>query len=302
MVTGADAEAHRHIIEQVDHREPGALPSAARLAHILRTEELIRRGDAEPSELISSLAQAIRAGDRRPVADIDPVKVQQAIHASLGGETRASQVLNTPESTRLIERYQNTMAVIREGMHQTEQRIERSGTSAPHREGRTKLNAAPNTTPAARAPSGGFNPMPAPRVPSAAPSAQAASAAPVSAEHALEAMISTNEEPHAFMAGQAAQSEMETAERDSRAPARLSKMPQISARTPESVSMPSTSSAKTVGSTISSPAAPAAKITATPLESKPSRNGRMEMSGKMTIIGANGQVFGEGHIDGSIRG
>lgn len=302
VVTGADAEAHRHVVEQVDHREPGALPSAARLAHILRTEELIRRGDAEPNELITSLAQAIRAGDRRPVADIEPAKVQQAIHASLGGETRASQLLNTPESTRLIERYQNTLAVIREGMHQTEQRIERSGTSAPNREGRTKLNSAQSVTPAARVQGSVTPPMPAPRVqmPNAAPTQDART--PVSATQALETMISTNEEPHAHMAGQASQIEMETSERESRSPARLPKMPQISSGTPKSVSMPGMDSAKPLGSTISAPVTPAAKISTTPLESKPARNGRMEISGKMTIIGGSGQVFGEGQFDGSLRG
>jgi hypothetical protein len=56
--------------------------------------------------MIFALAQAIREGRRREVADLNPEVVQNALSSSLGGPTRAKQLLNNPISHRLITRHQ----------------------------------------------------------------------------------------------------------------------------------------------------------------------------------------------------
>lgn len=294
VVNGADAEAHRHIIEQSDSGV-GALPSAARLAHILRADELVRDGTGEPSELISSLASAIRSGDRRAVADVDPVKVQDAINTALGGETRAQQLLNTPETTRMIERYQSTVNAVRENIHNTEKQIERASqvgiTSTPRRS--TSVSQQVQPARAAAAPAAGN----IPRMGSNAGNPAAAVDA-----RALETMLSTNEEPHAIAAGEAEQQEMRLTAREGAKTPRMATAPRLTSAERTDTAAPPLERGRAVGSGISvSPSAPV-KLTTDPIDKQSTKKGgRMQMDGKLTIMGPGGQMLGEARLDADVR-
>lgn len=292
VVTGADAEARRQIIDQ-DDTSVGALPSAARLAHILRADELGRDGTGEPSEFISTLAAAIRAGDRRAVADVDPVKVQDAIHTSLGGATRAAQLLNTPETTRMIERYQSMVSVVRENMHNTEKQIERSNVagiaSSPRRPARVTQTEQPVR--AAATPMAGSYPR-----------LGANSGTPAQdSSRALETMLSTNEEPHAIAAGEAAQQEMRLASREGSSVTRMT-APKMTAPERTADKAPPLERGRTVGSSITTAPSAPVKISTDSPTNKNGKGGRMRIDGKLMITGPGGQALGEARMDADMRG
>lgn len=127
---GADREAQSQILSGEYTGSVHHLPSAARLAQILRTESLIRAGEAQPSGIVFALAQAIREGRRREVADLNPEIVQDAMTASLGGPTRAKQLLNSPITHRLITRHQIAVEALQRDIRSIDPQRARAGSSS----------------------------------------------------------------------------------------------------------------------------------------------------------------------------
>ena len=105
VITGADREAHRQVFEPYKAGSPHHLPSAARLAQLLRADTMMRQGALPKNQTIQNLAQAIREGRRREIADINPMKVQRLLHEAAGGPTRAQQLFFSPAIAHMVDRH-----------------------------------------------------------------------------------------------------------------------------------------------------------------------------------------------------
>lgn len=123
---GADREAQHQVLSGEYTGSVHHLPSAARLAQILRAESLIKAGEAQPNGMIFALSQAIREGRRREVADLNPEVVQGALFSSLGGPTRAKQLLSSSMTHGLITRHQIALEALQKDIrsvgHESSQR------------------------------------------------------------------------------------------------------------------------------------------------------------------------------------
>ena len=122
-MTGADREAVRQVSARHYDSSPEHLPSAARLAQILRADTLIKSGEGRKDPRIQAWAHAIKSGQRRQIADLNPRMVQAILDSSLGGSTKAAQLLHTPVIERLIERHRANISTIHEQLRQSERAI-----------------------------------------------------------------------------------------------------------------------------------------------------------------------------------
>ena len=136
-MTGADREAIRQVSARHYDGSPEHLPSAARLAQILRADALLSSGEGQKDPRIRAWAKAIKSGQRRAVADMNPRMVQSVLNSALGGSTKAEQLLHTPMIERLIERHRSNMSTIHEQLRQSERAV--SATHSPR--SRLKLNS-----------------------------------------------------------------------------------------------------------------------------------------------------------------
>jgi len=194
---GADREAQQQVLDGEYTGSVHHMPSAARLAQILRTESLIRSGEAQPNGTVFALAQAIREGRRREVADLNPEVVQNALSSALGGPTRAKQLLNDPITHRLITRHQIALESLQRDLRVLDPqraRVGSAGASTHMLAGRVRAGQDP------RAPK--FTP-PSPALVSAAshmgPGSTVAHPNPPTGsgvETNLQEMITVNEAPH----------------------------------------------------------------------------------------------------------
>lgn len=126
-------------------------------------------------------------------------------------------------------------------------------------------------------------------------------AAPVDAR-ALETMLSTNEEPHAIAAGEAEQNEMRLTAREGAKTPRMATAPRLTSQDRTDTAAPPLERGRAVGSGISvSPSAPV-KINTDPIDKQSTKKGgRMQMDGKLTIMGPGGQMLGEARLDADVR-
>lgn len=104
LVTSADREAAQSVREQYVG-EFHQLPAAARVAQVMRADELIRNGEGKEHPVLRALAQAAREGRKRFVADVNPSYLQRAFSEAFGGSTKAEQVLSTPVIHDMAEKY-----------------------------------------------------------------------------------------------------------------------------------------------------------------------------------------------------
>jgi hypothetical protein len=134
MTTGADKEAYRHIFQTHDPKTPHNVPSAARLAQVLRADQILKDKDGKPTNpQVSGLAQSIRDGNRREVADINPDQVQSILSNAMGGPSKAAQSLNSPSIAGMIDRYQTNVHNLQNNRLEREKTITSSlGVSAKH--------------------------------------------------------------------------------------------------------------------------------------------------------------------------
>lgn len=112
----ADREAQQQLLAKEHPGAVGHMPAAARLAQVLRAEALMKSGEAKPSGTIFAAAQAIREGRRGEVADLKPEVLQNALSSSLGGPTRAKQLLSDPISQQLVTRHQTALNTLKRGI------------------------------------------------------------------------------------------------------------------------------------------------------------------------------------------
>lgn len=143
LVTGADREAVRHVRELYLGR-PSQFPAAARLAQVLRADSLVRVMGGRSSPQLANMAQAIREGRSREVADMDPDRVMEVLGEALGGSERAQQLLYTPPVHFMVERHRQTVQMAQARAREIGLRVEREVREkmGPARRGRSRAVSA----------------------------------------------------------------------------------------------------------------------------------------------------------------
>lgn len=143
--THEDREAFSHIHSLKEVTSPLAqLPRAARVAMILRADEIIKEGGGRESRLIESLAGAIRSGRPDVAANVSPKRVEQALARSLGGRQQALQAVWTPEVSRMVNRYHAE----RDRLVERIERVERGIPEGSHGSPVTRSGSASRSAPA----------------------------------------------------------------------------------------------------------------------------------------------------------
>lgn len=139
LVTGADREAVRHVREPYLGR-PSQFPAAARLAQVLRADSLVQVMGGRSSPQLANMAQAIREGRSREVADMDPERVMEVLGEALGGSERAQQLLYTPPVHFMVERHRQTVQMAQARAREVGLRVEREVREkmGPARRGRSR--------------------------------------------------------------------------------------------------------------------------------------------------------------------
>lgn len=316
VISGADKEAYKQVFEAHKGDSPHHIPSAARLAQILRADALLKSGSGQPNPQIHSMAQAVREGRRREVADIDPERVQRILHEALGGAHKAQQLLNSPSINRMIERHNSLVRTVhtqREQNERTREVLTGSGASLKARFKSEERGRLPESTtsaaPASRASEPGF--------------ARRWDAQPITGEKHHEAelldMLANNEAQHIN------QMSSDGGESDERPLAGVASEMARSARTGDRVmngvggggSSSSRSSPMAFGNNppptppvlpFSSGSAPkgnapqavAAAMTGSPGGGGSSKRSPQKITGTMKIMNPNGQAGSEAQINGTL--
>jgi len=122
VYTQEDREAVRHITEKSSSGTFEDLPRAARVALILRADELIR-GDGRRSRIVESLAASVRSGKPEVAANFNPRKLERILGSLLGGRQNALRSLWTPEIAGMVERYHFDRKVIQEKLGRLEKTV-----------------------------------------------------------------------------------------------------------------------------------------------------------------------------------
>jgi hypothetical protein len=317
---GADREAQRQVLAGKYDASPAHLPSAARLAQILRADAVLKSGEGASHPQIHVWAQAIKEGRRREVADLDPEYVQNAVSAALGGPTRAEQLLSSPFVHSLIERHRSTVETIHRQLHHVEKQVRDGGAGM---RARTRISSSSGATSAPSAPVS----LPSSGYASASSLPVSASSGVSRAERAermqsrsyepeLARMLAGNEEPHLAMT---AMDEGERASREIRESAsgprsRADRMPALArergndrrllANFPQGPALERAS----MESASASRHEPAASISAAPVSAaRPAQavnapvqaqaQHKLELTGRLTLMGNGGQPLGTAEFD-----
>jgi hypothetical protein len=122
VYTTEDHEAVRHITEKSSSGTFEDLPRAARVAMILRADELIRT-DGRRSRVVESLAASVRSGRPEVAANFSPRKLERILGGLLGGRQNALRSLWTPEIAGMVEKYHFDRKVIQEKLGRLEKAV-----------------------------------------------------------------------------------------------------------------------------------------------------------------------------------
>ena len=190
VVDGATREAHLRFLSGA--QDPlYRMPSAARLAQVLRAEHLMKNGEVRPHPQVLQMAHLIRTGGRRAVADMEPRSLERILHQAVGGPQKAKQLLMTPEVSRLVDRHATALYVLEKGISERAATARRDydfrmSTSGPGARGRARAHSKVTQ----HSPAQFGNP-----VPNSAAS-NMTSGAIRNSEHEMTPMLNDNEEPH----------------------------------------------------------------------------------------------------------
>lgn len=114
-----DQEAVKHLSEQGSSGTFEDLPRAARVAMILRADE-IARDEGKQDRIVGHLASSVRSGKPEVAANFSPRRLERVLSNLLGGKQGAMQALWTPEVARIVERYQTERKVVQEKLQTLE--------------------------------------------------------------------------------------------------------------------------------------------------------------------------------------
>jgi hypothetical protein len=297
VAAGADREARHHL----DNAATGGaqeMPSAARLAQIVRADQLMRTGEVSSHPQVQRWAEAIRAGKRREIADINPGRVETILHEAMGGREAAQQRLSTPEINQLIDRHHSTLQTIQSGLRETEKIIDRVGNRAPRRT-RTGTRVEPTHLSSAAA-ARDYSGLVAPSVPTD-------QRTDISR---LSEMLATNEEPHLHAEGDERRQIMQQSQSDmvSGATGGASSAGSEAGATAGSQKTHKRTSApaahamahREIPSAMSAPPQRAASTHDAQDPNKGRKKDRMELSGTMTLV-SRGQTLGEMQVSAEMR-
>lgn len=295
IAAGADREARHHL----DNPATGAaheLPSAARLAQILRADQLMRAGDVKLHPQVQRWAEAIRSGKRREIADLNPERVERILHESMGGKEAAQARLSTPEINQLIDRHHSTLQTIQTGLRESEKVIDRAVGNHAHRRARNGTGVEPTRL--------------SPAVAARDYTGLAAPHTPVGQREdisRLAEMLATNEEPHLYAEDNDRRQMMQqSAQEDAAAPSGASKgvdrpMGASEAKHRPIASGISANAKREVPSAISAPPQRSVQTQVDANEpNKGRKKERMELSGTMTLV-SRGQTIGDMRMQAELR-
>lgn len=130
VYTPEDREAVRHITEKSSSGTFEDLPRAARVAMILRADEMLRE-DGRRSRVVESLAASVRSGRPDVAANFNPRKLERILGQLLGGRQNALRSLWTPEIAGMVERYHFDRKVIQEKLGRLEKAVAEEGQERP---------------------------------------------------------------------------------------------------------------------------------------------------------------------------
>lgn len=315
VVSGADREAHRQINETYRHDSVHHVPAPARLAQILHADALVKRGEGNPSPELHSMAEAVRSGRKREVADLDPEHVQQVLEHALGGQTRSTQILDTPLVKMLTEKHVNMIKTLQSSLREKEVKASKE----TYREVlQPKAPSAPKST-------GGFFGTKSDSVTGFTPASsnnigsRFDSGRDVSESHSSEliSMAATNDAPHLHAAASSAEDKIADSVRCYKNADRVLSNNGVTSNSGSSSStmIPPTSSyepktmaaqgpAPTGGgrapmnfSSIT-PSGGASKAMSQVMSESKSDTKKREFTGKMKLTGENGQALGSALMEG----
>lgn len=109
---------------------------ATRMAKISEAAEKMEKGAFPPNPKIREWAGAIRRGQQRQIADLDPKVVNRTLEQTAGGSHGAQQ-LNTPRVAHIEAEHQTRSQVLQKGLEARQEAQERRQTADP-------AHAAPN--------------------------------------------------------------------------------------------------------------------------------------------------------------
>jgi hypothetical protein len=111
---------------------------ATRMAKISEAAEKMKKGEFPPNPKIKEWASAIRSGQQRQIADLDPKVVNRTLEQAAGGSQGAQQ-LNTPKVAHIEAEHQTRSQVLQKGLEARQEAQERRQTANP---GHVAPNAA----------------------------------------------------------------------------------------------------------------------------------------------------------------
>ena len=117
-----DQEAVKHLSERGSSGTFEDLPRAARVAMIMRADE-IARDEGKQDRIVGHLASSVRSGKPEVAANFSPRRLERVLSNLLGGKQGAMQALWTPEVARIVERYQTERKVVQEKLQTLERGI-----------------------------------------------------------------------------------------------------------------------------------------------------------------------------------
>jgi hypothetical protein len=134
LISVADREAYMQVMSGHASNQPELLPAPARLAQISRAAELMDAGKLEKDNELYGMAQAVKEGRLREIADIPPEKVNAMLNKAAGGESNASQLFNTPLYASIVNQHNNRTKAIHEELRE---RVTQAGNRAANRGGKS---------------------------------------------------------------------------------------------------------------------------------------------------------------------
>lgn len=308
-VTGADFEAAQAVREPVNSSS-ASMPAAARLARLMQAEALTRSGEGRPHPVLHALADAVRGGRGRDVADLDPAGVEHVLIEALGKQA-VEQKLSTPVVKSMVERHNQALTLIQDRVKEMEQRAGLVGRQPSSQVRSFKASARVGP---------GLSSRPLPAASSVSVSSSRSSAVTVPSGTRVEShsrsverepdfrhMFHTNDFGHLPAAGEALVAEKERELKALNVPSNrggpgVDRRLGLSDRAANRM-MPTTIAAPSASPTVLiAPSSSGGGSTAAPgMGSRGAQPSQQKLTGKLTLMTADGRSIGSAELDGSLR-
>jgi hypothetical protein len=261
-----DREAVKHLAEGGSSGTFEDLPRAARVAMVMRAEQIMR-DEGKQNRVVSFLAAAARSGRPEIAANFSPRKLERVLGSLLGGKQAALQALWTPEVSKIVERYQTERKVVQEKLQTLERTLPAEGVA------NSSSPKAPEVS--------------VPQIESSVGAVPSSPVAPRADGRIVEAMFRRNDLLHLRTHGEGRKRQL--AEQASRSAERA--MPEAASVSRSETSLPAVDAPARRSST--SPAAGGGK--------RERSEDRRRLEGTLTLISGNGETIGSAVLQGRER-